>query len=118
MKMKCLAQGHNTGPQVRFEPTNSWYLIRHATKCTVLMVLAILANKSDVRVQFFLALVAILFSGSELVWTMLVESYDEHLCDNILNLGQKFKRRCVKKYIFLALVAILFGGSNICVKLF
>ena len=49
----------------------------------------------------FLAPMAILLSGSKLVWAMLGESYDEHLCENILNLGQKFKR-CEKFLTFFS----------------
>ena len=36
MKMKCLAQGHNTAPLVRFEPLTSQSRVWHSTKLTVL----------------------------------------------------------------------------------
>ena len=52
------------------------------------------------------------------VWAIFGRGPDEdHLCEIILNLGQKFKRRCcLKIFLFLALAAILFffGGGGEC----
>ena len=39
--------------------------------------------------------------------------YEEQFCEIILNLGQRFRRRCrLKDFLSGALVALLFGGAE------